>query len=119
MIKISSYAELLAERRRVEAEIIEHKQLVREGIMEVKEKVEPFLNLLPFLNIFKNEEKDNSILKGAASVGIDLLVGQKLLTKSNWLMRLLIPIILKKVTAAVIGNRKKVEESPPIVDITN
>lgn len=119
MSKINTYADLLAERKKVEAEILEHKQLVREGILEVKEKVEPFLNLLPFLNIFKKEEKENSIIKGVASVGIDLLVGQKLLAKSNWLMRLLIPIILKKVSSTVLSSRKKMEESPPVVNELN
>ena len=82
---------------------------MRQGAAEIKAKLEPFMYLLPFLSIFKKREQGNSLLKGAAAVGIDLFVGQNLLAKSNWFARLVVPMILKVLSSKVIGttNHKK------------
>jgi hypothetical protein len=109
MNKISNYTELVAERKIVENKIIEQKATINNGISEIKAKLEPFLYLLPVLNIFKKKESGNSLLKFAASAGIDLLVGQKLLSKSNWLMRMIVPMFLKNVTTKAIEGGKEKE----------
>ena len=109
MNKISNYAELVAERKVLEARIATQKEVINAGISEVKSKLEPFLYLLPILNIFKKDTSSGSLLKFATSAGIDLLVGQKLLSKSNWLMRLIVPLFLKKVTTKALGGNKEKE----------
>jgi len=106
MNKISNYNELLAERKVLETRIIEQKAIINNGISELRAKLEPFMYLLPVLNIFKKKDSGSSLLKFAATAGIDLLVGQKLLSKSNWLMRLIIPLFLKKVTTSAIEGDK-------------
>lgn len=111
MNKINTYAELVAERKRVEAIIAEQKLIILQGINEVKEKFEPFLYLLPVLNIFKKKESNHPILKNVASLGIDLLVGQNLLAKSGWLARLLVPVFLKSISAKIIGGLKPDQEN--------
>jgi hypothetical protein len=110
MNKISNYSELVAERKMVETRIVEQKAVINNRISELKAKLEPFLYLLPVLNIFKKKDSGSSLLKFAASAGIDLLVGQKLLSKSNWLMRLIVPMFLKNVTTkAIEGDRGEKE----------
>jgi hypothetical protein len=93
----------------VETRIVEQKAVINNGISELKAKLEPFLYLLPVLNIFKKKASGGSLLKFAASAGIDLLVGQKLLSKSNWLMRLIVPMFLKNVTSKAIGGNGEKE----------
>ena len=104
MSRINNYAELIAERKIIEHRISEQKLIINEGLQELKEKLEPFLYLLPILNVFKKKSNNNSLLKFIASFGIDLLVGQKLLSKSNWLTKLLVPMVLKGVSALAIGG---------------
>jgi len=99
MSRINNYDELVAERKRIENRISEQKLIINEGLHDLKEKLEPFLYLVPILNIFKKKPANNSLLKFIASFGIDLLVGQKLLSKSNWLAKLLVPMVLKGVSA--------------------
>jgi hypothetical protein len=111
MKKINTYTELVAERKRVEGNIAEQKSIILEGINEVKEKFEPFLYLLPLLNIFKKKESNRPLLKNLASLGIDLLVGQNLLAKSGWLARLIVPVLLKGISAKVIGGIKANSEN--------
>lgn len=105
MNKISNYTELMAEQRLIEARIAEQKAILNKGISALKDKVEPFLYLLPILNIFKKKDSNTSLLKFATSAGIDLLVGQKLLSKSNWLMRLIVPMLVKTFSSkAIVGQ---------------
>jgi hypothetical protein len=108
MNKISNYTELVAERKILETRIVEQKKVINNGINELKVKLEPFMYLLPVLNVFKSGRSGGSFLKFVASAGIDLLVGQKLLTKANWLVRLIVPMLLKSVTKKAIeeGNEK-------------
>lgn len=103
MNKINNYEDLMLERKKAEARIVLQKQIIRENIEEVQERLKPFLYLLPVLNIFKKEEKGSSLLKGAASLGIDLLVGQNLLSKSNWFARLVVPMLLKAFSSKAIS----------------
>lgn len=85
MNKINNYADLMAEQKIIEAKIIEQKAVLNKGISALKEKVEPFLYLLPILNIFKKKDTGTSLLKFAASAGIDLLVGQNFcLNQIGW-----------------------------------
>ncbi len=109
MNKINNYSELVAERKMLEARIVEQKAVINNGISELRSKLEPFLYLLPVLNIFKKKPSGGSLLKFVATAGIDLLVGQKLLSKSNWLMKLIVPMFLKNVTAKAIGGNGEKE----------
>jgi len=115
MTRISNYEELITERKKIEGRIREHKAIINEGLKEIKEKIEPFLNLIPILNIFKTQESNNSVLKFLASLGIDLFVGQRLLSKSNWLTRLAIPVLLKGVSAFAFSKRKPKENGSAVL----
>lgn len=102
MSRINNYEELVAARKEAEGRIAIQKEIIRAGVDEVREKLEPFLYLLPLLNIFKKRDGRNPVLKGVASVGIDLLFGQNLLAKSNWFMRLIVPMFLKGVSSRLL-----------------
>jgi hypothetical protein len=115
MSRINNYTELVIERKRIERIIVEEKQILNEGLHDLKEKLEPFLYLLPVLNIFKKKTSNNSFLKFAASLGIDLFVGQRLLAKSSWLSRIIIPMVLKGVSALAIGGHTSKENSTKLI----
>ena len=95
MNSIRNYEELLEERWRVEARIAARKIAIGEELLDVRKKFEPFLYLLPVLTTLKDMRTNNMFVKVLTSLGIDL-VGQKLLSKTNWLTRLIIPLILKR-----------------------
>jgi hypothetical protein len=106
MSRINNYEELVAERRRVEGKIVEQKLIIHQDMSDLKQKLEPFFNLLPVLNIFSGKRSNNSFLKGVTSLGIDLLAGPKL-AKANWLIRLFVPMFLKRVSSRAIGESKE------------
>ncbi len=103
MSKINSYDELLAERRRLENQISEQRLAMKNDFNELKSKLEPFLNLVPIMNIFQNKKTSHPLLNSVTSLGIDLL-GQRLLSKTSWITRVIIPLIAKVVTSRVISK---------------
>jgi hypothetical protein len=105
MNRISNYNELISEQLRIEGVIEVQQQQLKDDYNELKDKFSPFLNLLPLLNFFKSKPSNNSLLSVGTSLGIDLLVGQRLLAKSGWLLRLVIPMMLRKVSSRIIGGK--------------
>ncbi len=116
MSRINNYAELVAERRKVERHITEQKLILQSGLHDLKEKLEPFLYLLPMLNVFKKQESGHPVLKFVSSLGIDLLVGQKLLSRANWFARLVVPALLKSLSRKAIGSMKSEKEIETAAD---
>lgn len=108
MNKINNYEDLVLERKRIENKIVEEKQNINKKITELKRKFEPILYVLPFLSFFKKKDSGGSpLLKTGMSLGIDWLLGRGMLSKANWLVRLLVPAVLRSVTSKVISNDGK------------
>jgi hypothetical protein len=105
MNRINNLEELLMERRRIEVQIAEQKQGLIEELIDVKQKLEPFLNLLPVLNIFRKKEPNRSLLSTISSLGIDL-VGQTYLAKSSWITKFLAPLIAKGISSSLLSKNK-------------
>lgn len=106
MSSISTYEELVEERKKVEANIATSKLILQQGVRDLQEKLTPILNLLPLLNVFNRKKNGSPFLNFMASLGIDLFVGQRMLSKSGWLSRLFIPLVLKGATALALGKSK-------------
>ncbi len=109
MSRINNYQELLAEQKRIENKILEQRSVINEGISDLKEKLQPFLYLLPILNIFKRPHGNSSLLKTATSLGIDL-VGQTFLSKANWITKLIVPLFFKGFSNRVFSEQENKTE---------
>lgn len=104
MSRIDSYEALMEERKRLENRISARKQNIKDEFNEVKSKVAPFLNLVPFLNVFKKKDPGHPILNFVSSLGIDL-VGQRILSKAGWITRLILPLIAKGVSSRIMSPK--------------
>ncbi|MEJ7646335.1 MAG: hypothetical protein WKF87_17190 [Chryseolinea sp.] len=107
MKRISTYEELVVERKKLEADLIIQKGYFKEQINSVKEKFEPVTRIISFFGGFKSNT-GNSLLKLGSSVGIDMLIGKKLKTAS-WLTRMVVPFVMKLTAQKTID---KVKGSP-------
>lgn len=103
MKEISSYDELCAERLQVERRIIEHKARIKEDFIEFKTKLAPVMSLIP---IFKTEKPSHPILQAATSLGIDFFTGRRLFSKASWVVRLIVPRILKSISGRLLNRVK-------------
>jgi len=102
MNKISNYEELVAERKNLEANLRSQKAYLNGKISAIKEKFEPISKIIAFIGGFKSNP-GSSLLKVGSSVGIELLVRQKL-AKAGWLAKLVLPFILKFTAAKTIDK---------------
>jgi hypothetical protein len=106
MNKISNYTELRAERRMAESRIAEHKARINEDFHELKEKLAPFMYLIPVLSIFKSKESKHPVLNAATSLGIDLVAAQTPFSRAGWLFRLVVPRLLKGISSRLFSQAK-------------
>ena len=108
MTKINNYTELVAERIRLQEELKKQKLFFKGEINEVKTKLEPIRNVMSFLGIIKSKNAaigPSSILKTGLSMGIDLLVRDKLLSKAGWITRAILPVIIKGISKQFINKK--------------
>jgi len=103
MTRIRNYEELKLEKARLQNNLTLQKAALRHDMLVMKERMEPLLNLISFLGIFKKKEND-SLLKIGVKTGVELLAHQTLLSKAGWFTRLVVPLALKGLSSKVIDK---------------
>jgi hypothetical protein len=107
MSKINNYEDLQQEKKRLEAELERYKYIMSDEVALLKHKVEPYTNMVSFFSPPKNGNS-NSLLQAGTNLGIELFVRQKLLSKSGWFTKLVVPFILKKISTVAIGRVQEI-----------
>ena len=108
MNKISNYEELRIERRRLES-LVDNQQLyIKTSLDGILDKFKPITKVVSFMTGIgkKTDSKAGSLLKLGSSIGIDLLIGQKL-KKAGWLARVLVPLALKLTARKTVDKVQK------------
>lgn len=107
MNKINNYEDLILQRKKLEADLIQYRGIINHEVAALKHKFEPVSNIISFFTPSKNNNPNNKILEVGTNLGIELLVRQKLLAKAGWFTKLVLPYVLKKVSTRAI---EKVQE---------
>ncbi|MEP6737855.1 MAG: hypothetical protein ABJA70_20185 [Chryseolinea sp.] len=94
MNSIRTYEELVAERKRLEGNLLIQRTYIKTHLHEISRKLQPLTKLFGIIGKLNNGSNVSSLLKFGSTVGIDLLIGQKL-KKVGWLAKLLIPFAMK------------------------
>lgn len=102
MNRINNYAELMAERKNLEATLQIQKATLNSQLNALKERFEPLAKVVSFLGGL-NKKPGSSLLKVGTNMGIALLVRNKL-AKTGWLAKLILPFILKYTAAKTIDS---------------
>ena len=113
---ISTYDDLLAERKQLETLIDKQKNLIRHDLDEIKnefkKEIKPAIEAGNFIKkLISPETRNRTIVTTGASIIIDLLV-KKLLGNSNLLARVLIPTLLKNYSSYLFNksaSRRKIK----------
>jgi hypothetical protein len=105
-VNIETYEDLLAEKARLEVLIQRQKNIVRHDVDELraefKKEIRPVVETASFFKKMVAPEKRNqTILTTGASIAIDLAF-TALLSKSNLVVRLLVPGIVKNYTSQLL-----------------
>lgn len=102
MSRISNYEELIAEKKKLEADLQAQKAFMASRVNLIKEKFEPFRKVYSFFERVK-ESPASSLLKIGSNVGIDILARRKF-AKAGWMARLLVPLALKFTASKTIDK---------------
>jgi len=102
MSRINNLEDLVLEKKRLESDLITYKSIISSEVQELKHKVEPISNVVSFFSSAKTKSPNNKLLQVGTNIGIDILLGQKLLSKAGWFTRLVLPYVLKKVSSKAI-----------------
>jgi hypothetical protein len=97
MNKFNTFDEVVAERKRLQADLTRQKAYLRLQFVDIKDKLVPVTKVLGFFARFGHNGQSSplgNLLKSGSNLGIDLLVGQKL-KKAGWLARLVLPLVMK------------------------
>jgi hypothetical protein len=94
MNSIRSYEELVAERKRLEGDLLVQRTFIKTHLHEINRKLQPLAKIAGLIGKLNNGSKASSLLKLGSTVGIDLLIGQKL-KSAGWLAKLLVPFAMK------------------------
>jgi hypothetical protein len=112
MSRINNYEQLVAERQMLEIKITEQKEILNKELLELREKLEPLMALRPILNIFGKKTGNSSLLNAVLSTGIDLIAGQGVSPKLNWLAKLAISFVAKKLATRSVKQLHSNEYQP-------
>ena len=111
MKKIRNLKELHAEKLRLQLELIAAEEKLKEDLDWIKEEIKPgkIVGKL-FNNIVGN--KTNGLFNSGVRETIDILLKNLLLSKSGWITRFIVPLIIKNLSSSYLAEKK-----PEIFDI--
>lgn len=104
MSKIRTYQDLLEEKKHLEVELLNKRELIRMDVADLKEEWRPVTDLLSGLGKMTTKGKTNPLL----AIGIDIigevLVKNILLTRSGWITRLVVPFLAKNFSTHILNK---------------
>ena len=105
MKKIRNLKELHAEKLRLQWELIAAEEKLKEDLEWIKEEIKPgkIVGKL-FNNIVGN--KTNGLFNSGVRGTIDILLKNILLSKSGWITRFIVPLIIKNLSSSYLAEKK-------------
>jgi len=104
MSKIRTYQDLLEEKKHLEVELVNKRELIRKDVADLKEEWRPVTDLLSGLGKMTTKGKTNPLL----AIGIDIigevLVKNILLMRSGWITRLVVPFLAKNFSTHILNK---------------
>jgi hypothetical protein len=99
---ISSYEDLCKEKERLAEVLKAQKLLIQQDVEELKNELNPILNLSDNISMLLSRENGKDpLVEAGTNIGIDILAG-KLLSKSNFILRWILPSILKNLSSHLL-----------------
>lgn len=109
---ISSYEDLLQEKERLSEALKGQRAQIQKDLDELKNEFSPIVSLSDNVSkLLSRDDGKDPIVAAGTNIGIDILVA-KLFSKSNFLLRLVLPAILKNLTSHVLPDAPPMFRKP-------
>ena len=104
---IESYEQLLIRRKQLENLLKAQEELIKIDIEEIRISLAPVHNAATNLISFFTQDKAAGVLGFGANRMIDVFVRKILLSRSNWVTKLVIPFFVKNFSSHFIAEHKE------------
>jgi hypothetical protein len=99
---ITSYEDLCAERERLEELLKIQKAQIQRDVQNLRGEIQPIINVSEMIGkLLKKDEGKDAVVTAGTNITIDLITA-KLFGKSNFLLRLVLPALLKNLSSHYI-----------------
>lgn len=109
--KIETYDDLLAEKARLEELAKAQKALVKDDFELVKDGVRPIgrtiSNAYSLIHSLTSRPKTSPLVNLGLDFGVELLVKRMLLANSGWLVRVVVPYLVRNYSAKLLKHSSK------------
>jgi len=105
--KITTYDELIEEKKRLENLLVLHKHEIHENWENVKLSLTPVGNTVSFFGKFAQRNKTNPLLNMSLNLVGDFLLKGFFLKKAGWITRLVVPFVVKNYSSHVLVNNSQ------------
>ncbi|MES2328882.1 MAG: hypothetical protein V4539_04715 [Bacteroidota bacterium] len=95
MNNITTYDELMQEKRRLKLMLEERKILVQTEFEEIKVKLKPLTHIVEMVEKVTTKDKSNPLLNIGIDMGVNLLLKNVLLRNAGFIVKLLVPLMAK------------------------
>ena len=104
---ITSYQDLIEQKSELKRLLDLKKDQIRNDFLELKEEVEPALKVASFVGkVTTRDTRNNVVFQTGANLAIDWAT-RKLFPKSNFLVRMLGPLLLKNYASHILNKPKE------------
>jgi len=107
MANITTYNELVEEKKRLEELLKAQKQLLRADVEAIKAQLHPVKAAIDTLKKFTTRDRTNLLLTMGSDAVINLVVKNFLLKKTGWLTKLMVPLLVKNYASHVVNENKE------------
>lgn len=102
--KIESYNDLLEEKQKLELLLASQKIEIKQNWEGVKHSLTPVTNVFSFFGKMTSRKHLNPVIDFGIDMAGDVLLRKLLLSKADWVTRLILPIFIKNYSSNVLGG---------------
>lgn len=99
---IKTYDDLLLEEKRLSAEMASYKILLKNDVAGIKAELNPITWARKKFKAIFTRNNNGPLLNIGLNIGIDLLLRRILLVRMGWLMRVVVPFIVKNYVSHLV-----------------
>ncbi len=104
MNKFRSYAELLAERNKLEAQLATQKESIKNDFRELQEEFKPALRVFSFIGKVTKPAHVNPLATAGIALAADTLIANSPIGRGTKLARSIVPFLVKITAGLVLGK---------------
>jgi hypothetical protein len=104
--RIQTYQDLLDEKERLQALLKIHKATLRQDIEGIKEEIAPLRSAVSFVSKLVTKKDSSFLVDAGISALVNVGVKRLVLARAGWVIRLIVPMILKNFSSHVVAENK-------------